>query len=62
MSRRELFGQAMIAVACSVVRALDDHDDGPEVLRLTNFTARKCTVGYTCVGVYVRPQKAHSFS
>ena len=29
-------GLAIIAVACSVVRAHDDHDDGPEVWQLTN--------------------------
>ena len=41
---------AIIAVACSVVRAQDDHDDGPEVWYMTNFTARKCN---SCMHLFV---------
>jgi hypothetical protein len=42
MTTRNVFGLsvAIIVVACSGVRAQDDHDDGPEVWQLmTNLTA-----------------------
>ena len=64
MTTRNVFGLsvAIIVVACSGVRAQDDHDDGPEVWQLmTNLTARKCTFVVTSV-VCRNAKKTHSIS